>query len=69
MNDPWTWTMVQGRTVGVGVNWTEEGMGENWDNCNRINKNKKITVTYLHTFGVSLLFNDRDGKIKAISEY
>ena len=40
MNDPWTWTMVWGLTVGAG-----DGLGGggqrwiNWDNCNRINKN------------------------------
>ena len=27
MNDPWTYAMVQGLTVGVGVGWAEEGKG------------------------------------------
>ena len=38
MNDPWTWTIVWGLTVGMGG----RGLGErqqrekNWDNCNRV---------------------------------
>ena len=27
MNDPWTWTIVWGLTVGAGVGWVEEGNG------------------------------------------
>ena len=43
MNDPWTWTTVWGWTVGA-----EDGLGGgrqreiNWDNCNRIKKNKNL---------------------------
>ena len=50
VNDPWTWIMVWGWTVGVG-GWgrTERGKGGNWENCNRINKKK-----YLHKGTVSL---------------
>ena len=41
MNDPWTWTMVCGWTAGAGVEWDRgEQRRKNWDNCNRINKNK-----------------------------
>ena len=37
MNDPWTWTMVWGLTVGAGCGLSGEGqMGKNWKNCNRI---------------------------------
>ena len=25
MNDPWTWAVVWGLTVGVGLGWVEEG--------------------------------------------
>ena len=39
MNDPWTWTMVWGLTVGMGEwagwRWERE---KNWDNGNRITK-------------------------------
>ena len=39
MNDPWTWTMVWGLTVGGGGGG-EPGRGgqrgKNWNNCNRI---------------------------------
>ena len=40
MNDPWT--AVWGLTVGAGE-WTAQrgATGENWDNCNRINNNKR----------------------------
>ena len=37
MNDPGTWTMVWGWTVGVGSGLVRGGQqGKNWDNCNRI---------------------------------
>ena len=37
MNDPWTWTMVRGLTVGVGSGLGGgEQRGKNWDNCNRL---------------------------------
>ena len=37
MNDPWTWTMLWGFTVGAGVGWAEEDKEvKNWDNCNII---------------------------------
>ena len=37
MNDPWTWTMVLGLTVGAGCGLGGEGqMGIIWKNCNRI---------------------------------
>ena len=38
MNDPQTWTMVRGLTVGAGggVGWVEEGKGGYGDNGNRI---------------------------------
>ena len=42
INDPWTWTVVWGLTVGVGgeAGW-RKAKGENWNNCNRIRiKNK-----------------------------
>ena len=35
VNDPWTWTIGWGLTVG-GVVWGRgEQQGKNWDNCNR----------------------------------
>ena len=41
MNDPWTWTMVWGLTVGARGRLSGGGQrGINWDICNRI-KNKK----------------------------
>ena len=43
MNDPQTWTMVWGWTVGVGGGWAgwRRARGGNWDNYNRISMNKK----------------------------
>ena len=44
MNNPWTWTMVRGLTVGVGGGWVEGGKGKNWDNWNSINKIFKLKI-------------------------
>ena len=42
VNDPWTWTTVWGLTVGLEGGLGGGGQrGKNWNNCNRINKNKK----------------------------
>ena len=46
MNDPWTWTTVWGWTVRAGGGLGRQGhRGENWDNCDRINKQKKEVST------------------------
>ena len=50
MNDPWTWTMVWGLTVAVGVGLDgggAKGEKRTCDNCNRINK--KDTLFSTHT--------------------
>ena len=45
MNDPGTWTLVWGWTLGTGGRLDGGGQRrKNWDNCNRINKNKKIKI-------------------------
>ena len=52
MNDPWTWTTVQGLTGGAGVAGWEGAKGGNWDNYNSINnmifKFKKRKVKKCH---------------------
>ena len=41
MNDQWTWTMGWGWTVGTQDRVGQRrAKGENWDNYNRIKKNK-----------------------------
>ena len=41
MNDPRTWTTGWRWTVGMGAARWRRATGENWNNCNRINKDKK----------------------------
>ena len=42
MSDPWTRTTVWALTVGAGGRLKGGGQREKyWDNCNRINRNKK----------------------------
>ena len=47
MNDPWTWTMVWGLTVGVGSGLGRGGQrGKNWDNYKRITV-KKLQIKFV----------------------
>ena len=40
-NDPWTWTMGWGWTVGAEDRMGQRrAQGENWDNCSKINKSE-----------------------------
>ena len=63
MNDPWTWTMVWGLTMGAGAGgWAR---WKHWDNCNRNNNKKKKregTVYLGITEGTDLVFPLGRGK-------